>query len=307
MPAAIGLRFYKLTARRLRDRDKEVVPASELNVPVPAFIDLFVAEHADEDAVADVEKERSYYMEPLETYGHGSTRGHVHYGTFGFESRIKKHKSKVVAYERKSSDVEEIPLYFDIWSPANDDFSMIALQSFGGRSCVHLVLHDMQKQFETLNPGYRLHTNKLLGNDSPQTLFADAPVKKLTLVRHNAHSDRFSSYRPGKPPRPIDIEVTYKAKRGGALGELRDMGGTLMQNDKGVILFDGAEFDEATAEVMVGKRRRPVGLIGPNSETGTIDVSETVTYGANGHPTFVTIRAQSNDIIQDFYKRLKNV
>lgn len=306
MPAAVGLRFYRLVARRLRDRDKDAVDASDLNVPLPTFLSHFVDEHS-EDAVANAEKERSYYLEPLENYGIGSLRGHVHYGTFGFESRIKKQRSKQIAYARKSSDVEEIPLYFDIWCPADENFAIVALQSFGGRSCVHLVLHDMQKRFEGQNSGFRLHANKLLGNDSPQTLFADAPVKKLTLIRHNAHSDRFTSYRPGRPPRPIDIEVSYKAKRGGALGVLRDMGGSLTEKENGIIIFEGGEFDEATAEVLVGKRRRPVGLIGPNSETGTIDVSESVTYGSNGHPTFASIRKQSNLIIQDLYKRLKGV
>ena len=91
---------------------------------------------------------------------------------------------------------------------------------------------------------------------------------------------------------------------GGMLGSLRDMGGALTENDKGLIVLDGLEFDEVTAEVLVGSRRRPVGLIGPNSETGAIDVSETIEYGLNGHPTFDSVRSQSDLIIKDFYKRL---
>lgn len=305
MPAAIGLRFYKLFAKRFGAKQGDVAKSSDLTVPLAAYFSKFVSDHSEENAVADNEKERSYYVEELENYSVGCYRGHIHYGTFGFESRIKKHKSKVVAYERLSSDVEEIPLYFDVWCPANEDFAILALQSFGGRSCVHLVLHDMQTEFEGLNNGFRLHTHKLLGNNSPQSLFADAPVKKLTLTRHNAHSDRFSSYRPGKPPKAIDIEISYKARRGGMLGSLRDLGGEISENEKGVIIFEGGEFDQATAEVMIGKRRRPVGLIGPNSDTGAIDVSPSVTYGANGHPTFESIKSESNAIIQDFYKRLK--
>lgn len=305
MPAAIGLRFYRLFARRLRDRDKTDAPASSLSVPISSFLTQFVADHSAEDAVADAEKERSYYMEPKDSYGIGSVRGLVRYGTFGFESRIKKHKSKTVAYERKSSDVEEIPLFFDFWSPPGEDFSIASLQSFGGRSCVHLVMFDMQRRFETLNPGFRLHVHKLMGNDSPQTLFADAPVKKITFTKHNAQSDRFSSYRTGKSPRPVDMEVSYKARRGGVLGSLQDMGSTFIAEDTGLFSFEGMEFDEATAEVMIGKRRRPVGLIGPSSDTGTIDVSESITYGPDGHPIYDSIRQQSQLISQDFFKRLK--
>lgn len=307
MPAAIGLRFYKLVARRLRDREKETVSPADLNVSVPDFLGKFVMDRSDEDAVSSAEKERSYYFDPIETYGIGCVRGHVHYGTFGYESRIKDLKSKKVAYNRKSSDVEEIPLYFDFWCPAREDFAMISLQSYGIRSCVQLVLHEIQKQFEALNPGFRLHINKLMGNDSPRTLFADAPVKKLTLIRHNAYSDRFSTYRPGKPAKPVDMELSYKAKRGGALGTLRDMSGALSETESGIFTFEGGEFHEATAEVLIGKRRRPVGIIGPNSDTGTIDVSETVTYAASGHPTYDSVRVQSDLIMQDFFKRLKDV
>lgn len=304
MPTAIGLRFYKLFPRRLRDRDKEVVEAADLNVSLPSFLSQFVDDHADEGAVSDAEKERSFYFEPLDRYGEGSVRGYVRYGTYGFESVIKKLRTKEAAYKRASDDVEEIPLYFDIWCPPGAEFALVSLQSFGIRSCIQLVLSEMQKRFEASNNGYRLHTLKLMGNDSPQSLFADAPVKKLIFVRHNAHSDRFSTYRDGKQPKAIDIEVAYKARRGGSLGRLRDMGGSLMQDEKGLIMFDGGEFDEATAEVLIGKRRRPVGIIGPNSDTGTIDVSEAVIYEASGHPTFASVRDQSDAIMQDFYTRI---
>ena len=82
--------------------------------------------------------------------------------------------------------------------------------------------------------------------------------------------------------------------------------GTFTETDKGILLFDGGEFHEATAEIMVGKRRRPVGIIGPNSDTGTIDVSEVIIYAASGHPTLESIKIQTNEIMQDFYKRLKS-
>ena len=145
MPAAIGLRFYKLVARRLRDREKETVEASELAVALPSFLGQFVDRHSDDGEVSDAAKERSYYFIPHESYGIGSVRGHINYGTFGFESRIRDPKKKTTAYNRKAGDVEDIPLYFDFWSPPGADFSMAALQSFGGKSCVHLVLHEMQK------------------------------------------------------------------------------------------------------------------------------------------------------------------
>ncbi len=56
----------------------------------------------------------------------------INYGTHGFESRLKDVKTRREKYKRESTDLEEIPLYFQIWSPSSSQYAIIAFQSFQG-------------------------------------------------------------------------------------------------------------------------------------------------------------------------------
>lgn len=302
MKAAIGLRFYKVTAHRRNAREPEPCEPSELKVPLPLFLTQFVATHTE--SKQDEVLERSWYFEEKEPEGPASIRGYVHYGTYGFESRFKNTKTKSATYDRKVDDVEEIPLFFEFWSPEKDNLTLVAFQSFQGRSCVSLVRTEMRHQFEALNSGFILRFEKLVGGDSPNSLFATAPVKKLSFIQHRPSSDKFTSYGSATPSGGYDFEVAFKARRGGTLGALLPVTHGLDRNEKGLIVFRGEEFDEAVATVMIGKRQRPVGIIGPTSDTGSIDVSEEIERAPNGHPTFKSIAHQASDIAVDFHNRL---
>jgi hypothetical protein len=302
MAAAIGLRFYKVSAHKRNSRDDEPTPASELPVPVADFLVSFVASHLEPKQ--NDERERSWYFEEGESTGLNSISGYVHYGTFGFESRIKSGKTKQPAYDRKVDDVEEIPLFFDFWSPDTADFSMLAFQSFQGRSCVSLVLEGMKLAFEAANPGHLLRFQKLTGIDNPESIYGKAPVKRLRLIQHKISADKFSNYGKTDSPSGIDFEVSFKARRGGHLGPLTALTNGLSKTKGGLVVFNGEEFDEAVATVLIGNRQRPVGIIGSNSDTGAIDITEHVKRGPNGHPLYASISEQSAEIAMDLYARL---
>lgn len=304
MKAAIGLRFYKVTAHRKGSRDEDPCAASDLSVPVPTFLNAFVASRGEPKD--EVDHQRSWYFEELLPDGPSSIRGYVQYGTYGFESRLKNQKTKAATYNRTIDDVEEIPLFFEFWTPDDDDITIMAFQSFGGRSCVSLVRQDLKDRFESVNSGFILRFEKLLAADSPATLYATAPVKKLILIRQGTASDAFTSYGREGPSKPVDFELSVKARRGDSLGRFADLAGGLNRTDKGLVVFRGEEFEEATAMVMIGKRYRPIGIVAPNRDTGAIDISESIQWGLNGHPTFESISEQSTLIAIDLYRRLTN-
>jgi hypothetical protein len=302
MASAIGLRFYKATAHQRHQRGSEPCDPSELRVPVHDFLRAFVESHGE--AVDDEETERSWYFEEYESDSDSSIRGHIHYGTFGFESTLRGAKTKKVSYERKINDVEEVPLFFEFWQTPEVTRHIFSFQSFQGRSCVSLVLQSMSKAFEIANPDYILRFRKLIATDSPHSLYANAPVKKLTFLKTKVFSDRFSAYSQNGEVKAVNFEMSYKAQRGGILGVLGDITNDFAPNDAGVVVVDGREFDEAIASVLVGKKTRPVGIFGPTSDTGAIDVTESVVKGANGHPTFDSIAEQSDLIMIDLNERI---
>lgn len=302
MTSSIGLRFYKVTAHAKHQRGSEPCDPGELKQPVHDFLEGFVASHGE--AVDDDESERSWYFEPHESNVDNSIRGYIRYGTFGFESTFRSAKTKTKKYDRQVDDVEEVPLFFEFWQPKDTLRHIFSFQSFHGRSCVSLVVHAIQKAFELENPEHILRFKKLVAIDSPNSLYKDAHVKKLTFTRSQVFSDRFSAYSEAGEPRSVKFEMSVKPQRGAILGRLGDIAGNFEPNKDGLVVIEGQEFEEAVATVLVGNRYRPVGILGPTADTGAIDVTETVVKGPNGHPTFDSIAEQSDLLMIDLNDRI---
>jgi len=71
-----------------------------------------------------------------------------------------------------------------------------------------------------------------------------------------------------------------------------------------VYLIDFDSFDRATAEIDWNGRRRKVGVFGYSGEAGSIDVTDDVSFGANGHPTFASIQDQADELLGSYAEAL---
>jgi hypothetical protein len=298
MANAIGLRCYLITARKERHTETLPFEDSEFDLSPAPFLQNFVENNSE--PVSDTERERSWYFEPR-SFGptQGSSKGYIHYGTFGFESNLVDSRTKRAEFRRKVDHVEEIPLFYEIWRPKGADYAFAAFQSFAGRSCVTLVGERIEEAFRTANPGYILMLKKLVPNDGSASLYAMAPVKQLRLIKRNASSDIADRYI-GEASSPIDLELVLKAQRKQSLGPFGAISRNLKRSDAGVITYDGLDFGEAIASIYIGGKYRPVGVFGVSRDTGIIDITADINRGDDGHPTFSSIEDQVKKILGDF-------
>lgn len=299
MVNAIGLRCYLITARK--ERDTETLSFEddfEFDFSPAPFLKNFV--QTNSESVRDTDRERSWYFEP-KSFGpaEGSSRGYIHYGTFGFESNLVDSKTKKAEFRRKIDHVEEIPLFYEIWRPKGADYAFAAFQSFAGRSCVTLVGEKIEEAFRIANPGYVLKLKKLVPNDGSASVYAQAPVKQLRFIKRNASSDIADRYI-GEASNPIDMELLLKARRKQSLGPFGTISRNLKRSEAGVITYDGIDFGEAIASIRVGGKYRPVGIFGIGPDTGVIDITSDVKRGVDGHPIFTAIEEQTKQILADF-------
>jgi len=304
MANAIGLRCYLVTAHQQRD------PASlsfddefEFEFPPARFLKNFV--EINSNSVRDNDRERSWYFEPKSFGGtDGSSKGYIHYGTFGFESDFVNTRTKKKQYRRKVDDVEEIPLFYEFWRPKGADYAFAVFQSFAGRSCVTLVTEKIEKAFAMANEGYALKFKKLVPNDGSGSLYDDAPVKQLRFIKRNASSDIADRYL-GESSKPIDMELLLKARRMQSLGRFGSISRKLNKSEStGVIIYDGVEFGEAIASIRIGGKYRPVGIFGINSDAGVIDITNDIKKGLDGHPVYDTLEEQAANILGDFNRMM---
>jgi len=300
MSLAIGLRFYRLTIRRKGDNKPLPVGPGSTPCDLYEYVGSFVKRRTD--PTEETAEPRTWYFEKKAANSIRAVHGYLHYGTHGFESKLKDAKTKKPKYERQSSDLEEIPLYFQIWSPSDAEYGIMAFQSFGGRSCVTFVRTAMMKDFVKAYPGYTLSFKTLV---PAQSVIEEAPVKTITFVKPKRSSDR-AERMLGRPVDEVDYQLIVKAKRrGGMLATFKDLRSLLKEDKNGFVEFDGREFEGVTADVKMGRKRRTVGLFGSGIDAGLIDVSENVSRDKSGHPKFSSITDEVDDLMEEMYGNLK--
>ncbi|WP_027145814.1 hypothetical protein [Mesorhizobium sp. WSM3626] len=253
------------------------------------------------EPTVETSEQRTWFFEPKKTNSIRTVQGYINYGTHGFESKFKDVTTRKEKYQRKASDLEEIPLYFQIWVPSNSEFALMAFQSFQGRSCVSFVRSSMIRDFEDKHHGYAM-TFRVVA--STASFLDTAPVKTVTFFKPRTVKDKADRYLLGRPADDVDYEVTVRArKRGSALStykELRDR----FPGD-GIVEFDGHEFEGVKADVKMGRKRRTVGIYGSGYDAGLIDVSEDVKRYPSGHPEFESIENEVDGLMEDFYHGIK--
>lgn len=293
----IGLRIYRLSVTEERSNENLSYSSPRIYINPAAFISGFLLNH---NSPVRTTEERSWYFEEREGDASGS-KGYIHYGMYGFSSKIFDDSGRPV-YDRRRDDVEQLPLYYDFWTPEHADFSLFALQSFQGRSCAEAVNRAMQEEFQRLNPGLALRRRKLMPGSNRGDSIYQAGVRKLELIRRNTGGDRANAYLPN-PPDTVHYTLSISARRNGILGPLGEIADHLREA-KSVFAFEDEPFDEAIAEVRFGSSIRKINVLGAQGDAGVIDLTSSVTIDSNGHATYDTMKRESHDLMVEFSRVL---
>ncbi|MCF1469051.1 hypothetical protein FS764_19295 [Agrobacterium vitis] len=309
MAAAIGLRIYQTTITK----DGEIAPVKFISGDEGSDPHIFIHRYFTDPAViiSDSDAQRSWYVTELH-YADQSKRnfyGVFSYGIYGFESTIVDTKTKAAVHERQVHEAEQIPLTFQVWAPENSNWAYLSFQSFQARSCVTVVQNAIARSFEKAHPGYRLRFQKLSPSDGRLKSLFDSNVKEVRLMKRRAPSDKTDAVSGRVKLDEANIQLVIQAPRNRILGTLSDIREKLTSKptlDGGsVITFQGNDYEQAAAQVLVGRKRRLVGLVGYNNDAGVIDITNDVALGKGGHPTPKSVFDESNDILVNLHEILK--
>ncbi|MDW9598135.1 hypothetical protein GOA86_07015 [Sinorhizobium meliloti] len=301
MSFAIGLRFYRIAVRKKGQKEPlDIGPGSD-PCDLLDYIEDFVARKTEPTDEGDAF--RTWFFEPRDTNSIRTVHGYISYGTHGFESKFKDVKTKKPKYQRQSTDLEEIPLYFQFWVPSDAKYALVSFQSFQGRSCVSFVQGAITSDFQKRYPDYLL-TFRVL---APSNAVSDvAPVKAVTFLKPKEFSDRADRSWLGKKIEELSYEVTVRArKRGAMIGTFKELEKLLPANGSGFVEFDGAAYESVRADVKIGKKRRVIGVFGSGGDAGLIDITENVKKDKSGHPTFESLTAEVDSLMETFFDGIK--
>lgn len=302
MAFSIGLRVYHISLQRERGSAPVALAKRGAETDVFTFMSSFIHKHQRANDRQDLQ--RSWYFEPHACNDQHSLRGLIRYGTYGFESRFVDVKTKAKNYTRKVTDLEEIPLYYQFWFPNGQTFGLAAFQSFQARSCVTIVTSAIRSEYEDQKGRYRLIFKKLMPWHLKRGLMGQAPVKGVTFIKKSMPRDDADKYLKNVKPNEVEVEFSIKAKKRQYLGIFSDFFTERDEDGQKILMQHGLKFDEAKAEIEFGGRRRVVGVIGYDSNAGTIEMADAVEIGADGHPTFQSVSIETDAILKEFYKTL---
>lgn len=309
MPASIGLRVYRVFITKEADTTPISFEKDDVKCDPYVFIHNYLTD--EKLKISNEEAQRSWHIEDI-TYSSADGRnyyGVMRYGIFGFESTLVDTKTAEVVHDRKQNHAEVIPLAFHVWSPVEDDWSYMTMQSFQGRSCVTVVQEAISEAFKKENPGYRLRFVKISPGDGEGKALHDKQVREVRLLKKSNPTDLSDVYSGKVKLSSAKYLVSIQAPRKKSLGSLKDVKdyftGKKKLNDGSVIEYEGNEFEEVSAEVRVGKKTRVIGVFGYNNDAGVIDITSELKFDDSGHPNISSVYKESNEILIDIHSVLK--
>ncbi len=294
----IGIYVYQLCINDAHNYRQVPLAAEGLGSELYEFLPLFVRGKSTTTQNNNIE--RSWRLIPEADDGR-SRHGIVRYGTYGYSSDIINPEDNEVLYNRNADDVEEIPLYYKFWVPENGNCGFAILQSFRDRSCVAQVLGELAREFKQRYDHVTLTPRKVM--PASDEVYRNAQVKKLILSKKRVPKDRAEILR-NLPPEELNVELSFSVRRNGRFGVFSDVAPQIRAAQGGAaFVFDGIEFEEASAMVAVGGSYLKVGIVGPSNNAGVIDITDEVTLGPDQHPTLRSVAEISERIVGDFRRQ----
>lgn len=290
------LRIFEPFGRKPKSFDDALL-SEDLNDQISGFI------NKNQKIKQDHDRQRTWFFDPPSHNEDGEYSGLIRYGTFGFESELIDTKTKQKQYDRKSSDFEQIALYYQFWLPEGEDFGLVAFQAFSGRSCISYVRAALQESFRKKNKGLTLRFEKITPVIVNKATFANSNVNQVTLIKRSSSSDLADLHGASKAPNEVEIEIKISAKSGN-FGKFRDLSSESLRKSPGIYAIGSSPFQKATATVDFNGKARRVGIFGDTGNAGAFDVTEDITFGSNGHPDYSSIDSMADELLQDCYDAL---
>lgn len=299
---AVGLRTYQIFVTHGRDLGYVAPESEELQVSLPDIISRFISASSGANTVD--EQEKTWSVSETDASGKGNSVGRIAYGRYGYAATLKDIGTGETTYRRSKNESEELNLYYRFWLPEGEKFILAAFESFSGKSCISLVFDALRKHFAAHNPDFVLRIRRLMPTGASEAVYAGKPVKNLTLVSRKPPNDIADQLFAGKAQNTRRMSVTFHSARNASLGTFADLMSGLPQDASGVIMHEGVEFDQAVAHVRIGKEIKPVGVFGPSSDVGVIDITEFVEKDGEGLPIFGSVDTEAIKVLHSLYETL---
>jgi hypothetical protein len=283
-----GLRIKELNGRKNQLLDSFSAKEADLYDVLHQFLLL-----RKNDAFKAEDSQQAFQVGQIETSKKRQIEGIIHAGNWGSEHPIRNlDKWSKIAYLKKLRDVETTPFYFLFDIPEGRDLGYLLLQSSGIESIQTLLGRMLHEHFIKEFPDERLRFHRIVHPDVAKAL-ARSPISEVRLLRHSIPRDFAKTIKPGATDQISGtMSLSLKLEEDSTLGSAAIR--KFFEGRRGtesVFELEDVEFpyDSVKMKVKLNGKEHTIDLENPDRIRGSFDVTEEITRGPDGHPTFASI------------------
>lgn len=280
-----NLKFGKFDGKTsLRNVIRDILSGWSNYAKVPAFQRVFMVEKA---------------------WGNtGPLVGVIKAGEYGTEGEIVSSVDGSIKYRKGKTEASPDQFYFHLELPDDGKRGILCLQQTGLHGVKGLFESIVTGEFEKKHPSHRLHIRGLTMADALQDYLKRGSVEEVIVEKHEIPADiadKFGGQNkayPGKFTYSIKPSSSSLFNRKGLIAYSR---GEKTLDD--VFSFDEHGFDVVKTKVNVGGEVKVVNLTRPDKISSSVDLTNDLTYGADGHPSLVSLKREFEKVVKGFSER----
>ena len=232
-----------------------------------------------------------------------TVQGIIKCGDFGFAAEIENIESGR-QFQREVKDCEYLPFYYHFAFKAGQDEAIVLLQRFGVNGIKTVLEHDLGTFIESRIPDSKLSLNPIVSEDYVTHLLGGG-IKSLRYIKFSVPSDvaddiGASDHIEGN----ASMELVIKAKRNEFLS-VPDWMRLGQMNRSNTIEISGIEYDDVKLGVDIDGHTKTVTLSDLRKFRMSLDVTEDVVIGSDGHPGYGSIMTAAGDIMPLIQRALR--
>jgi hypothetical protein len=233
--------------------------------------------------------------------------GIIETGEYGYSSELINVNTLTRAHLRQPEEAGMLPFFFQIFLPSNESLGLLVLQRFGNIGIRGVFVDEFKKFFQIKCPDFSVAFKPIVHPEQLGTYSKNGVVKRLTFRQLQLPKDIADAYA-GNRSKDIYVEYSIVAKRHSDLPMLNRLLRRLADKDRGklhILEPKGFHNSQVLVEVELNGHTRTINIKDVNKIRAYFDITDEVSFGRDGHPTFRSMLRESRELINDIWRSLK--
>ena len=237
--------------------------------------------------------------------------GTIKGGDYGYTAELSNTETGRTSYQRQVTDAELIPYYFLMELPSTANKGIVVLQKFKQSGVKEAFFKNFRDYFNSkLGADYTLELDPIVPKELVREYLKGGRILKIRLIKQGFPRDTFDVNSDEHPEdKEVTSELVFSAKRGGSLPDkllnifTPDKIAQFLESENksvgSMVEIKHFDFNTIKLQVRIGKSTRTIDVSDTDRLRFSLDISNDVQEGSDGHPSFDSIDLLAKKFLKD--------